>query len=110
MLTDLRYALRQLSRSPVFSAVAVLTLALGVGANTALFSLLNAILARPLPGVHDTSGLIWVSAVSARAGRPVNMSYPDYREYRDSAGVFAQLATMSDARFAVSTGGEADRV
>jgi hypothetical protein len=68
-LQDLRYALRQLARTPAFTVVAALTLAIGVGANTALFTLANAIFARPLPGVHDANDLCgWqMSAVAPGA-------------------------------------------
>ena len=103
-LQDLRYALRQLARTPAFTVVAALTLAIGVGANTALFTLANAIFARPLPGVHGGNDLVWLANVSNRAGRAVNMSFPDFRDYRDSAGVFAELATASDAQFALAIG------
>src|SRR5439155_10819990 len=109
-MNDLRYAVRQLAQKPGFTIVAALTLAIGIGANTALFTIANAVLARPLPGIRDAVGLVWVAPVSKQAGRAVNMSYPDYVDYRDGAGVFAELAAMSDAPFSLSTGGQAERV
>src|SRR6266496_5663337 len=57
-MNDLKFAFRQLLKNPGFTAVAVLTLALGIGANTAIFSLINAILMRPLPGVAEPEGLV----------------------------------------------------
>ena len=62
-MNDLRYGLRQSLRSPVFTAVAVLTVALGVGANTAIFSFVNALLLRPLEGAQDPSALAQVSQI-----------------------------------------------
>ena len=109
LLQDLRYAARQLVRAPGFAIVAVVTLALGIGANTALFTLANAVLARPLPGVHDTDRLRWVAPVSERGGHPLNMSYLDFLDYR-SAGVFSELAAMDQAQFSISSGAEPERV
>ena len=77
MLTDLRYALRSLRRSPGFTAVAVLTLALGIGANTTVFSWMEGLVLDPFPLVREPSRLVSVSLVSN--GSPMGlMSYPAF--------------------------------
>ena len=91
LIQDLRYALRMLARTPGFTAVAGISLALGIGANTAIFSLTYAVLMRPLQ-VDDPNRLV---AVFARyeGGGPYGMSsYPDYRDFRDRSDVFSGLA------------------
>ena len=81
-LQDVRYGLRQLRRSPGFAAVAVLTLALGIGANTAIFSILNALLLRELP-VPEPERVVRFSSGS--------FSYPDYVDFRDQSSAFEGL-------------------
>lgn len=94
---DLRYALRMLAKSPGFAAVAVLTLALGIGANTAIFTLVNALLLKSLPVQHPEQlvALGDPTAVhSAWHGTPTTdvFSYPLYRELRDSTSAFSGMA------------------
>ena len=101
-LQDLRYALRQLARTPAFAALAVLTLAIGIGANTALYSLIEAIFVRPLPGIHNDGRLVWITPFSTRGGQALELSYPDFADYRDSTSVFAQAAAFARAEFSLS--------
>jgi len=110
LLQDLKYATRQLLRSPGFAIVATLTLAVGIGANTALFTLANAILARPLPEIARPEGLVWIAPIDSRAGRPLMLSYPDFLDYRDSTQVFSQASAIAHVDFAISSGGEPARV
>src|SRR5688572_24252519 len=110
LLQDIRYALRQLIRSPGFTLIAVLTLAVGIGANTALFTMSEAVLARPLPGIRDAERLYWLAPVNVRGGQTHVMSYPDYVDYRDRSDVFAELAAFEGTQFSLSSGGEPERV
>jgi predicted permease len=93
ILQDVRYAFRMLTKSPGFTAVAVLTLALGIGANTAIFTLINAVILKMLP-VRDVQRLVVIGdptqAHSRSHGTPQNdvFSYPLYREFRDHNDVF----------------------
>ncbi|HET9183055.1 MAG TPA: ABC transporter permease [Candidatus Angelobacter sp.] len=97
LFQDVRYGLRMLRKNPGFAIVAVLTLALGIGANTAIFSLINAVLLKSLP-VHDPQQLVIVSdpsmANSHWIGTPTTQiySYPLYRDLRDGNNVFSGMA------------------
>jgi len=90
---DLRFALRMLRKNPGFSAVAVLTLALGIGANTAIFSLVNGVLLRPLP-YRDPSRLVMVWEKNPN-GTPDNVGYATYLDWKAQNKSFEQIALYS---------------
>src|SRR5215472_12772341 len=90
---DLRFAIRMLRKSPGFTAVAVLTLALGIGANTAIFSLVNGVLLRPLPYRNsDRLAIVWEKS---RDGSPENVGYATYLDWKAQNKSFEQLAIYS---------------
>src|SRR5947199_7746860 len=107
LFQGLRYALRLLIKSPAFTSVAVLTLALGIGANTAIFTVVNGVLLRMLP-IRDPQQLVVVGDPTRANGRSNGtpridiFSYPLYKELRDRNSVFAGLcAAASDHRIEV---------
>jgi putative ABC transport system permease protein len=94
LIQDLRYGIRQLARNPGFTAVAVLTLALGIGANTVIFSMVNGLLFRPLP-VKDPGQVYTLSADTKGGGRSNGFSYPDFQEIRRQTGtIFSGVAEV----------------
>ena len=92
---DVRYGIRMLLRSPAFTAVAVLSLALGIGANTAIFSLLNAVLLRTLP-VEQPERLLVVTHMTG-PGQWFSFSSPLYRSLRDQNQAFSGLTAASES-------------
>ncbi len=104
---DLRYAFRTLRRSPLFSLIAILTLTLGIGATTAIFSVINGVLLRPLP-YPDAERIVRVFEVSERGGR-MNFSDPDFEDLRDQSHSFASLAQAS-GQFVVPVVGTSEAV
>jgi predicted permease len=102
---DLRFGSRQLARQPGFALIAILTLALGIGANTAVFSLLNAVLLRQLP-VHQPQELAWFGSAGANGstvdlpnGAVTLFSYPFFREFRQNNDVFSDVAAVFSIPF-----------
>jgi putative ABC transport system permease protein len=89
-MSNLRLALRQLIKNPAFSAVAIVTLALGIGANTAIFSIVNAVLLRPLP--YPDADRIMVLNESSGPGQDYSVALPDYFDWRNDNTVFECLA------------------
>src|SRR3981081_2267466 len=89
-MQDLRYALRMLKKQPGFTVIAVLTLALGIGANTAIFSVVNAVLLRPLP--YPNADRIMVLNESSGPGQDYSVALPDYFDWRNDNTVFEHLA------------------
>ncbi len=91
---DLRYASRMLVKSPGFTIAAVLALGLAIGANTAIFSIFNGIMWRPLP-VKDPQQLVVVVTNQRGMVFPINLSYPDFQDYRQLKSVFSDLIGYS---------------
>ncbi|MGH7529916.1 MAG: ABC transporter permease [Gemmatimonadales bacterium] len=106
---DLRYALRALRKSPGFTLAAVLTLALGVGANTAIFSVVNALLLRPLPHVARQEELVQIGRTMGGEGFDT-FSYPDFVDFRDRARTLDRVAAYDILPLHVSSGGSTERV
>ncbi|HVT61428.1 MAG TPA: ABC transporter permease [Thermoanaerobaculia bacterium] len=108
---DLRYALRTLAAQPGFSAVALLTLALGIGANSAIFSLVNAVLLRPLP-YPGPERLVRISGVSAEEpNTAANISAQDFRDFERQSRLLSSLGAHSSVLGGTLTaGGEAEQV
>jgi predicted permease len=104
MMTDIRYGLRQLIKHPAFTIIAILTLALGIGANTAIFSVVNAVLLKPLP-FPEPEQLIAFGMTDTRLKDQVNLgslSYPDFFDFRDQNRTLAKSAVYRDRAFALS--------
>jgi predicted permease len=109
MKQDLIYSFRTLSRSPGFSAAAILTLGLGIGANTSIFSAIQGILLRPLPRVLEPDGLVTPLHTSI-AGTWNSHSYPDLLDYRERNRVFSGIIGYSMIHVALGDRAEADHV
>src|SRR5687767_3112982 len=110
MVQDVRFGVRMLLKTPAFTLVAVLTLALGIGANTAIFGLVNALLLRPLGGVADPDRLVQLGRQYPDKSYVSDSSYPDYIDYRDANTVLTGLAVVSPTAFHLSAGGETERI
>src|SRR5689334_1556347 len=90
MIPDFRFAFRQLMKAPGFTFLAVLTLGLGIGANSAIFSVINAVLLRPLP-YPDPDRVVIVTETEA-AQPSISVSFPDYLDWKKENRVFEELA------------------
>ena len=108
-MRDVRFGLRMLWKDPGFTALAVLTLALGIGANTAIFSLGNAFMFRPLP-VKDSGRLTVIAVQNKAGGEPNEISYPDYLDYREHSSAFTDMTGYVIGVVGLGTRGHADRL
>ena len=108
MITDLRYAFRQLVKLPGFAAVAIGTLALGIGANTAIFSVTNAVLFRALP-YKDPSRIVAINKISSEFGLG-GLTAGAFLDFREQSNSFEQLAAYSESEFTLTGGGDAERI
>ena len=107
---DLRYALRSMRKSPAFTTVAVLTLALGIGANTAIFSVVDAVILRPLP-YREPSRLVelWGNVKRVNVERR-GTSYPDYVDWRDQSKSFEAMAAFDGITATLISTGEPEHI
>jgi len=109
-MQDLRYGARMLLKNPGFTLIAVLTLALGIGANTALFSVVNGVLLRPL-AYHDSDRLVWLGHKAAKPNQASAISPPTFVDYRNQCQSFENLtALMYGTGFSLTGDGEPERL
>jgi predicted permease len=112
---DIRYALRMILKNPAFSAIAVLSLALGIGANTTIFTVVNAVLLNPLP-VRDISRLVQMDTVDTKTmvtqanSTKLGMSYPNFQDYERENQVFSGLTCISGGPLTLSGGAEPKQI
>ena len=106
-IRDTRYAVRLLARAPAFATVAIVTLALGIGANTAIFSVLNAVLLRPLP-YADPARLVMIGEIGSNGAG--NVGYTTFLDWRDRSHGFEEMALVRSWTATLATNGEPERV
>ena len=109
VMSDLRYAIRVLLARPGFSAVAILTLALGIGANTAIFTVVNAVLLRPLP-FHEPSRLMVIVERNGPFLSTLTTSWQNYADWRDQSGSFESFGAFRNLTMTLTGGSEPERV
>ncbi len=110
LFQDLRYGIRVLLRKPGFTAIAVIALSLGIGANTAIFSAVNAILLRPLP-YHEAERLVWLWEQNLASDiQEESISFPNFSDYREQNHVFEDVAAFTRWRPVLTTDGEPERI
>jgi putative ABC transport system permease protein len=110
LLQDIRYGLRTLLKSPSFTLVAIIALALGIGANTAIFSVVNTVLLRPLPFSNpDQLMTLWETNLS-RGQLRGSSSYPNFSDWRDQNHVFERMASFHNADFVMTGRGDSTRL
>ncbi len=109
-MNDLKFAFRQLLKNPGFTAVAVLTLALGIGANTAIFSVVNDVLLRPLP-YRDADRLVRIASVNPNLGVwDSRSSHPNVLDWRERSTLFEEIATFQEWDGALTVDGKSESV
>ncbi len=110
LLQDLRFAFRMLARKPGFTVVAVVIMALGIGANTAIFSLVRAVLLRPLP-FHEPNRLVMVWEDASFIGFPRNTPAPaNYADWKARNEAFEDMAALASRSFNLTGDGEPEKV
>jgi len=106
LIQDIRYGIRTLIKKPAFTAVVVAALALGIGANTAIFSIVNSILLRPLPYKDpDRLAMIWMDNKRMNVDQDIH-SFANYLDYRDQNQVFESMAAYSGVSLNLVGSGE----
>src|SRR5207249_7672574 len=103
MIGEIRYAIRQLAKHPGFTLVSALTLALGIGANTAIFSIVNALLLKPLP-YRDADRVMRLRGSEVGSAQPGNLSPMDFLDLRERTRRFERLAAYNNYAGATLTG------
>ncbi|HEY4273568.1 MAG TPA: ABC transporter permease [Candidatus Udaeobacter sp.] len=109
LFQDIRFGLRQLLRKPGFAALAIISMALGIGANTSIFSLLDTLLFRPLP-VHEPSQLVQLFGTLHKGADNTLNSFLNYKDYRDRNTVLSGLSAYAFVVSSLSHGGKNERV
>src|SRR5438477_9122605 len=110
LITDMRYGIRSLLKRPGFTAIAVSTLALGIGANTAIFSVVNTLLLRPLP-FKEPARLVQVWEANFKRGQnTMEVCYPNFADWRDQNQVFEQIAAYTDRTFNLTGTAEPEQI
>jgi predicted permease len=107
---DTSYALLQLRKTPAFAIAALLTLALGIGANTAVFAVVDAVVFRPLPYAHSDRLVSFQSWVTRGNPHPEELSYPNFFDFRSQNKVFEHLVSYRDTQFALAGRAQAQHV
>jgi putative ABC transport system permease protein len=109
LLQDLRYGARMLSKTPGYTLIAVLTLALGIGATTTIFSFVNGILLRPLP-YRETERLVLVNEISAQRGPMGGISFPNLLDWREQNQVFTGIAAWGGGGYTLTGNGDPEQL
>ena len=108
LFQDLRYGARMLRKNPGISFIVILALALGIGANTAIFSVVNAVLLRPLP-YEESERLVFLNE-RTQATDEMSISYPNFADWRSQNHVFEKIGIYNRSNYNLTGGGDAERI